>query len=213
MFAGEHYLPLWLYQPIRDHVMNGARAFIQIALCNRRDYFQLIHGSSASVKPLERFPERLNRGFPWRGEYDSSFLLGGGQYGWRSHIRRICVGEWSGRSRAGLPSRKLPSNAASSTSVQWSVDSSSFTGKPAASARPSSAAIRDFALAAHEDLVRQLVAEQPDITLAELEERLAKKKITVGKSSISRFLHHLKLPFKKKSAGSRARSSGRGRRP
>ena len=41
---------------------------------------------------------------------------------------------------------------------------------------------KDFALAAHEDLVRQLVAEQPDITLAELEERLAKKKIRVGKS-------------------------------
>src|SRR5258708_10805314 len=56
---------------------------------------------------------------------------------------------------------------------------------------------KDFTLAAHEDLVRQLVAEQPDITLAELEARLAKKKITVGKSSISRFLHHLKLPFKK----------------
>ncbi len=72
---------------------------------------------------------------------------------------------------------------------------------------------KDFALAAHEDLVRQLVAEQPDITLAELEGRLAKKKIRVGKSSISRFLHHLKLPFKKKSAGSRARSPRRGRRP
>jgi len=72
---------------------------------------------------------------------------------------------------------------------------------------------KDFALAAHEDLVRQLVAEQPDITLAELEDRLTKKKITVGKSSISRFLHHLKLPFKKKFAGSRAGSPGRRRRP
>jgi transposase len=72
---------------------------------------------------------------------------------------------------------------------------------------------KDFALATHEDLVRQLVAEQPDITLAELEDRLTKKKITVGKSSISRFLHHLKLPFKKKLAGSRAGSPGRGRRP
>jgi transposase len=59
---------------------------------------------------------------------------------------------------------------------------------------------KDFTLAAHEDMVRQLVAEQPDITLAELEARLAKKKITVGKSSISRFLHHLKLPFKKGSS-------------
>ena len=69
---------------------------------------------------------------------------------------------------------------------------------------------KDFTLAVHEDLVRQLVAEQPDITLAELEDRLREKKITVGKSSISRFLHHLKLPFKKKLAGSRATSGRRG---
>jgi hypothetical protein len=55
---------------------------------------------------------------------------------------------------------------------------------------------KDFTLAGHEDLGRQLVAERPDITLAELEDRLKKKKITVGKSSISRFLHHLELPFK-----------------
>jgi len=58
---------------------------------------------------------------------------------------------------------------------------------------------KDFALAAHEDLVRQLISDQPDITLAELGVRLAKNKVTVGKSSISRFLLHLKLPFKKKS--------------
>ena len=71
---------------------------------------------------------------------------------------------------------------------------------------------KDFALAAHEGLVRQLVADQPDITLAELEARFAKKKITVGKSSISRFLHHLKLPFKKKPSGGRAGPPGRSRR-
>jgi len=51
-----------------------------------------------------------------------------------------------------------------------------------------------------------------DITLAELEVRLAKKKVLVGKSSISRFLNHLKLPFKKKSAGRRAGSARRRRR-
>jgi transposase len=66
---------------------------------------------------------------------------------------------------------------------------------------------KDFVLAAHEDLVRQLVAEQPDITLAEFEARLAKKKITVGKSAISRFLHHLKLPFKKKAFGRRSKTA------
>ena len=66
---------------------------------------------------------------------------------------------------------------------------------------------KDFALAAHEELIRRLVAEQPDITLAELEARLAKKKISVGKSSISRFLHHLKLPFKKKVFGRPSRTA------
>ena len=45
-----------------------------------------------------------------------------------------------------------------------------------------------------------------------LETRLAKKKVTVGKSSISRFLHHLKLTFKIKSAGHRAGPTGRRRR-
>ena len=67
---------------------------------------------------------------------------------------------------------------------------------------------KDFVLAAHEEFVRDLIEEQPDITLAELKARLAKKKVSVGKSSISRFLIHLKLAFKKKSAGRRARSAG-----
>ena len=54
-------------------------------------------------------------------------------------------------------------------------------------------------LAAHEELVRSLIEEQPDITLRN--SRLYwRRKASVGKSSISRFLNHLKLPFKKKSA-------------
>jgi hypothetical protein len=40
---------------------------------------------------LERFPERLNRGFPCWRESDSRLLLEGGQHGWRSRIRRTCV--------------------------------------------------------------------------------------------------------------------------
>src|SRR5665811_648868 len=41
------------------------------------------------------------------------------------------------------------------------------------------------------------IRDRPDITLAELVTQLASKRITVGKSSVSRFLHHLKLSFKK----------------
>jgi hypothetical protein len=43
---------------------------------------------------------------------------------------------------------------------------------------------KGFALAAHEDLVRHLIAEQPDITLAELTAVLATEKVTVAQSSI-----------------------------
>jgi transposase len=56
---------------------------------------------------------------------------------------------------------------------------------------------KGYALAAHEEQIRQLVAEQPDITLAEIKAVLATERVTVGRSSISRFLHHLKLRFKK----------------
>ena len=57
---------------------------------------------------------------------------------------------------------------------------------------------KTFTLAPHADLVRALVAEQPDSTLAELKARLAKEKVKVSKSAISRFLHHLNLTFKKR---------------
>lgn len=68
---------------------------------------------------------------------------------------------------------------------------------------------KQHVLAPHEERVRRLVAEQPDITLGELKGTLAKARIEVGKSSISRFLHHLGLVFKKKPAGRRAGSTGR----
>jgi transposase len=66
-----------------------------------------------------------------------------------------------------------------------------------------------YALAAHEERVRRLVAEQPDMTLAELRAKLAKEKVTVGQTSIFRFLRHLKLTFKKKPARRRAGPAGR----
>ena len=46
---------------------------------------------------------------------------------------------------------------------------------------------KGYALAAHEELVRELVAEQSDITLAELKAVLATEKVTVGQSSIRDF--------------------------
>ena len=64
---------------------------------------------------------------------------------------------------------------------------------------------KDFTLAEHEELVRRLVSDPPDITLEELAVRLTKKKVAVGKSSVSRFLHYLKLTFKKRVCERRSR--------
>ena len=57
---------------------------------------------------------------------------------------------------------------------------------------------KTFSLEPHTDLVKELVAQQPDRTLAELRDRLAKEQVTVSQSAISRFLHHIDLTFKKK---------------
>ena len=57
---------------------------------------------------------------------------------------------------------------------------------------------KTFALEPHTALVKELVAEQPDSTLAELQVRLAKEKVKVSQSGISRFLHHINLTFRKK---------------
>lgn len=72
---------------------------------------------------------------------------------------------------------------------------------------------KGYALEGHEQRIKQWIAERPDITLTELGVRLAKQKISVGKSSIARFLDHLDLTFKKKSARSRTRSTRRGCSP
>ena len=62
---------------------------------------------------------------------------------------------------------------------------------------------KTFSLAPHTDLVKELVAQQPDSTLAELQARLAKEKVKVSQSGISRFLYHIDLIFKKGSSGKR----------
>jgi transposase len=57
---------------------------------------------------------------------------------------------------------------------------------------------KTFSLEPYTDLVKKLVVQQPDSTLAELQAHLEKEKVTVSQSGISRFLRHIKLTFKKK---------------
>lgn len=57
---------------------------------------------------------------------------------------------------------------------------------------------KDYALAAHEERVRALVASRPDLTLDELGEALADEGIRVGRSSVWRFLLARGLTLKKR---------------
>lgn len=57
---------------------------------------------------------------------------------------------------------------------------------------------RPYGLAEHAELVRQLLAAEPDVTLEELRRQLADRGVHVGRSSIDRFLTRLGLTRKKR---------------
>jgi transposase len=55
-----------------------------------------------------------------------------------------------------------------------------------------------YALAKHAARIKRWIAKQPDLTLLELQARLAKVNVKVAASSVFRFLKHLEVTFKKK---------------
>ena len=64
----------------------------------------------------------------------------------------------------------------------------------------------------HASWLLELIAQEPDLTLAEIEQRLAQRGVRTTDSSIDRFFKRRQVSFKKKeSARGRARSPRRGR--
>lgn len=72
---------------------------------------------------------------------------------------------------------------------------------------------KGYALERHKARITRWVSAQPDITLSELQARLAKEKVLVSQTAVFRFLRHLGFTFKKKPTRGRTRSSGRSRSP
>src|SRR5258707_13810645 len=66
---------------------------------------------------------------------------------------------------------------------------------------------KTFRLEPHTDRVKELVAEQPGSTLAEVQVRFAEEKMKVSQSGVSRVLHHINLTFIKKRTLSRTQST------
>jgi transposase len=57
---------------------------------------------------------------------------------------------------------------------------------------------KGYALEPHKDSIVRWITAQPDLTLSELEARLAERNVVVSQAAIFRFLRHLGLTFKKK---------------
>lgn len=76
------------------------------------------------------------------------------------------------------------------------------------SVAPAARGKKPYVLADDEDLVRELVASRPDMTLDELHDELGRRGIQVGRSSIGRFLLSRGLTLKK-SLSMRPSSNGR----
>ena len=70
--------------------------------------------------------------------------------------------------------------------------------KRTGSIAPLKGAKKSFVLAAHEELVRTLVAAHPDLTLDELWAQLVAEGIAVGRTSVHRYLEALGLTRKKR---------------
>jgi transposase len=70
---------------------------------------------------------------------------------------------------------------------------------------------KGYALAPYRRLIERWVDAQPDLTLSELQVRLAAEKVVVSQTAIFRFLRHLEFTFKKKPARGRTRPPGRRR--
>jgi transposase len=70
---------------------------------------------------------------------------------------------------------------------------------------------KGYALEPHRRQIERWVDAQPDITLRELQARLAKEEVVVSQTAIFRFLSHLEFTLKKKPTRCRTRPAGRRR--
>ena len=70
---------------------------------------------------------------------------------------------------------------------------------------------KGYALKPYRRQIERWVDAQPDITLAELQARLAEEEVVVSKTAIFRFLRHLEFTLKKKPTRRRTRPARRGR--
>jgi transposase len=159
---------------------------------------------------LERFPIDVSRnghgGFPHARKSDSCFPVvnGGGTMakGYSTDLRERVVAIVESGESAREAARLLDLGA--STAIRW-IERWTTTGSVAA--KPGTGHTRS-PLEQHKQWLIDLVAAEPDLTLAEIRIRLAReKKLNAGATSIWRFYERHAITFKKNPARRRAGSA------
>jgi transposase len=121
-------------------------------------------------------------------------------------VRSLVVGEVEAGASRRAAARRFKVSA--SSAIRW-VDRHDETGS--VSCEPRRARSRS-PLEPHAAWLLELVGREPDLTLAEIEERLLKDRgVRTTDSSIDRFFRRHKISFKKNAARSRTRSARRRR--
>jgi transposase len=121
-------------------------------------------------------------------------------------VRSLVVGEVAAGASRRAAARRFKVSA--SSAIRW-VDRHDETGR--VSCEPRRARSRS-PLEPQTAWLLELVGKEPDLTLAEIEERLLKDRgIRTTDSSIDRFFRRHKISFKKNAARSRTRSARRRR--
>ena len=121
-------------------------------------------------------------------------------------VRSLVVGEVEAGASRRAAARRFKVSA--SSAIRW-VDRHDETGS--VSCEPRRARSRS-PLEPHTAWLLELVGGEPDLTLAEIEERLLKDRgVRTTDSSIDRFFRRHKISFKKNAARSRTRSARRRR--
>lgn len=121
-------------------------------------------------------------------------------------VRSLVVGEVEAGASRRAAARRFKVSA--SSAIRW-VDRHGETGS--VSCEPRRVRSRS-PLEPHTAWLLELVGKEPDLTLAEIEERLLKDRgVRTTDSSIDRFFRRHKISFKKNAARSRTRSARRRR--
>ena len=125
-------------------------------------------------------------------------------YGYSLDLRRKIVEEALLRDSARAAARRFGVSASCAITLvgRWRKTGSYAPGQVGGQ--------KQRKLAGHEDWLHAVMAAEPDITLAELRERLAAEGIEISRQSINDTLHALGYRYKKNRArgGTRARRRG-----